>query len=87
MTDKDRQPGLPNLPVALKPRDRLELEMVVLDEDPQDAREFLDEHGVEIGEGDDPLAVCTKWLRRIEAAERGRLKIRYTDKGPTLDLT
>lgn len=62
--EEHTEPGLPELPAALPPRDRLELEMVVLDEDPFDAREFLERLGIETGEGDDALALCKKWLKR-----------------------
>jgi hypothetical protein len=75
------------LPLALKPRARLELEMVVLDEDPLDAQEFLAEQGIEAGEVADPVAVCKEWLKRIREAEQGKLRIRYDDKGPTMDLS
>ncbi|NIN69188.1 MAG: hypothetical protein GTO63_31805 [Anaerolineae bacterium] len=85
--EKLKEPGLPELPVALKPQDRLELEMVVLDEDPLDARVFLQRLGIETGKGDDPLALCKRWLKRIRGGERGKLRVRYDDKGPTMDLS
>jgi hypothetical protein len=85
--EKPKEPALPDLPVALRPQDRLELEMVVLDKDPLDAREFLHRLGIEIGDADDPLALCKRWLKRIHGGERGKLRIRYDDKGPTMDLS
>ena len=86
-SDEDRLRRFGRLPLALTPRARLELEMVVLDEDSLDAQEFLAEQGIEAGEAADPLAICKEWLKRIREAEQGRLRIRYDDKGPTMDLT
>lgn len=83
--EEHTQPGLPELPAALPPRDRLE--MVVLDEDPFDAREFLERLGIETDEGDDALALCKKWLKSIKGGERGKLRIRHDDQGPTMDLS
>jgi hypothetical protein len=87
MTEQNKEQGLPDLPVALKLQDRQELEMIVLDRDPLDAQEFLERLGIEIGEGDDALATCKEWLRRIKRGEQGRLQIRWEDKGPTMDLS
>jgi len=86
-SDEDRDRCFPQLPLALKPRARLELEMVVLDEDPLDAQQFLVEQGIEAGEQIDPLVICKEWLKRIREAEQGKLRIRYDDKGPSMDLT
>lgn len=61
--------------------------MVVLDEDTSDAREFWERFGIETGERDEAPALCKKWLKRIEGGERGKLRIRYDDKGPTMDLS
>jgi len=88
MTEEEHtEPGLPELPAALPPRGRLELEMIVLDEDPLDAQQFLERLGIETGDGDDALALCKKWLKRIKGGERGKLRIRYDNKGPTMDLS
>lgn len=43
--------------------------------------------GIEIGDADDPLALCKRWLKRIQGGERGKLRIKYDDKGPTMDLS
>ncbi len=56
-SDEDRRRRFGRLPLALTPRARLELEMVVLDEDSLDAQEFLAEQGIEAGEAADPLAI------------------------------
>jgi hypothetical protein len=75
------------LPLTLQPQDRLELEMLVLDQDLADAGELLSRHGIEGGEGTDPLAICTEWLKRLQKAEQKKHRVRYDDKGPTLDLS
>ncbi|HUW94990.1 MAG TPA: hypothetical protein VMW58_04325, partial [Anaerolineae bacterium] len=64
-SDEGGDRRFPQLPLALKPRARLELEMVVLDEDPLDAQEFLVAQGIDAGEGADPLAHCKQWLKWI----------------------
>jgi len=85
--EQGRDPRFPRLPLAFTPRARLELEMVVLDEDTADARDFLAAQGIEVDEESDPLAVCKEWLKRLREAEQGKLSIRYNDKGPTMDLS
>lgn len=77
---------LSNLPKALKPEDRQVLEMLVIDEDPTEAQTFLTEHGITITEQDDPLRICKGWFREIRRGEQGKLQIRFTDKGPTMDI-
>ena len=77
---------LSNLPKALKPKDRQILEMLVIDEDSVEAKTFLTEHGITIVEQDDPLKICRGWFREIRRGEQGKLKIRFTDKGPTMDI-
>lgn len=85
--DQDGDQRSPQLPLALQPAARLELEMVVLDEDPRDAREFLAKHGIEADQDCNPVVLCKEWLKRIREAERGKLRIRYDDKGPTMGLS
>ena len=80
-----RDERFPHLTLALDPEDRLELEMAVLDQDSADARELLSRHGMEGGEGSDPLALCTEWLKRLRETEQQQHHIRYDQKGPTLD--
>ena len=86
-SDEHSDQHFPRLPLALKPRARLELEMLVLDGDRLGAQEFLADQGIEAGAESNPLAVCKEWLKRIREAEQGRLRIRYDEKGPTMDLT
>ena len=73
-------------PAGIKPQDRLSLEMLVVDGDPREAQTFLIDHGITIGEQDDPLRMCKRWFRQIRRGEQGKLEIRLTDKGPTMDI-
>ena len=75
-----------NLPKALKPLDRQVLEMLVVDDDQAGAQEFLIEHGIGLTEGNNPLKICKSWVREIRRGEQGKLQIRFTDKGPTMDI-
>ena len=77
---------LSNLPKALKPEYRQILEMLVVDEDLKEAQTFLTEHGITLAEQDSPLRICKGWLREIRRGEQGKLQIRFTDKGPTMDI-
>jgi hypothetical protein len=86
-SDEDRVRRFEQLPLALKPGARLELEMIVLDQDAVDAAEFLSRHGMEGEQGTDPLALCTEWLKRLQKVERKKHRVRYDDKGPKLDLS
>jgi len=75
-----------NLPKALKPLDRQVLEMLVVDDDQAGAQEFLTEHGIGLAEGNNPLQICKSWVKEIRRGEQGKLQIRFTDKGPTMDI-
>ena len=77
---------LSNLPKALKPLDRQVLEMLVVDDDQTGAQEFLTEHGIGLAEGSNPLKICKSWIKEIRRGEQGKLQIRFTDKGPTMDI-
>jgi len=85
--DVDRDQRITRLPLALQSRARLELEMVVLDEDPLDAQEFLVAQGIDAGEGADPLAHCKQWLKWIREAGQRKLRVGYDDKGLTMDVS
>jgi len=85
-SDEARAGRFPQLPLTIRPEDRLELEMIVLDQDSVEAGEFLTGQGIEFGEAADPLAVCAEWLRRLLQVEHKKHKVRYDDKGPTIDL-
>lgn len=73
-------------PLGLKPQENLVLEMLVTDKDPKEALIFLTEHGISVVEQEDPLRVCKDWFREIRRGEQGKLQIRFTDKGPTMDI-
>ena len=84
---KEQEQGIvKTFPAGLKPQDRLFLGMLVVDEDSAEAQTFLIEHGITIAEKDDPLGICKGWFREIRRGERGKLQIRFTDKGPTMDI-
>jgi hypothetical protein len=74
-SNEDKDPHLPDLPLALVPSSRLELEMVVLDEDRAEAEEFLAGQGIEPEQDADALAVCRAWLKSLREAKRGKLRI------------
>ena len=74
------------LPKALEPLDRQVLEMLVVDDDQAGAQKFLTEHGITIAKQDDPLRICKGWFRKIRRGEQGKLQIRFTDKGPTMNI-
>ena len=85
-SDENRQGRFPQLPLTIRPEDRLELEMIVLDQDSVEAGELLTRQGIEVGDGADPLAVCAEWLKRLLQVEHKKHNVRYDDKGPTIDL-
>jgi hypothetical protein len=86
-SDEGSVQAFPQLPLTIESRARLELEMIVLDQDAEDAGEFLSRHGIEMREGAGPLETCTEWLRRLQITEHKKHRIRYDDKGPALDLS
>lgn len=73
-------------PAGLEPQDRLLLDMLVTDENMEDALVFLTDHGIDVTKDKDPLKACKKWLKEIKRGERGKLEIRFSDKGPTMDI-
>lgn len=73
-------------PAGLEPEDRLLLEMLVIDGDKEDAAVFLTGHGIGVTDGEDPLKVCKTWFGEIRKGERGKLEIRFSDKGPTMAI-
>lgn len=83
---EEEQNIVKEFPARLEPQDRLLLEVLVIDEDTKDALVFLTDHGIDVTEGENPLAVCKGWFSRIKKAERGKLQIRFSDKGPTMDI-
>jgi len=85
-SDEARAGRFPRLPLTIRPEHRLELEMIVLDQDSVEAGEFLTGLGIEVGKGADPLGVCAEWLKRLLQVEHKKHNVRYDDKGPTIDL-
>jgi len=70
MKEQENQQGLPSLPTSLKPEDRLILEMLVIDEDGEEAQLMLSQYEVEIPEDASPLSTCQQWLRSVRDAEK-----------------
>ena len=84
--DKDKNEKLEKLIVkCLQPDKRIVLEMIVLDLDKKRAVDFLTGFGLKIKDSE-AVVYCKKWLKNIEKGEQGKLNIRFTDKGPRMDL-
>ena len=71
--------------IYLQPKERIALEMIVLDSDRNRAVDFLSGYGLKIKDSE-AIVYCKKWLKNIERGEQGRLNIRFTGKGPRMDL-
>ena len=69
----------------LQTKERIALEMIVLDLDKNGAIDFLSGYGLKIKDSE-AIVYCRKWLKNIKKSERGKLNIRFTDKGPRMDL-
>ncbi|MCJ7665481.1 MAG: hypothetical protein MUO59_01940 [Actinobacteria bacterium] len=69
----------------LHPDERIALEMIVLDSDKKRAADFLSAFDLKIKDPD-ALLYCKKWLKIVERGEQGKLNIRLTGKGPSMDL-
>jgi hypothetical protein len=87
VSDENKVRRFEQLPLVLEAGARLELEMIVLDQDATEAAEFLARQGIEREQGAGPLAICTEWLKRLQQVERKKHHVRYDDKGPRLDLS
>ena len=72
--------------IHLKPDERITLEMIVLDRDKKRAADFLSNYGLSMNNSV-ALNYCKKWFKSIEKREKGKLNIRYTDKGPRMDIS
>ncbi len=73
-------------PVGLGPQDRLLLEILVIDEDAEGTSVFLTDHGIGLTEGENSIRVCKSWFKEVRKGEQGKLQIRFSDKGPTIDI-
>jgi len=71
--------------IYLKPKERIALEMIVLDLDKNGAVDFLSGYGSKIKDSE-AIVYCKKWLKNVERGDQGKLNIRFTDKGPRMDL-
>lgn len=71
--------------IYLQPKERIALEMIVLDSDKNGAVDFLSGYGLKIKDSE-AIVYCKKWLKNIERGEQGKLNIRFSDKGPRMDL-
>ncbi len=71
--------------IYLKPKERIALEMIVLDLDKNGAVDFLSGYRLKIKDSE-AIVYCKKWLKNIERGEQGKLNIRFTNKGPRMDL-
>lgn len=71
--------------IYLRPKERIALAMIVLDSDKNGAVDFLSGYRLKIKDSE-AFIYCKKWLRNIERGEQGKLNIRFTDKGPRMDL-
>ncbi len=66
-------------------RDRLDLEIIVLDKDKKSAINFIKKHNINIAEHD-CLKYCTEWLRYIKKGEEEKLKIHFSGSGPKISV-
>jgi hypothetical protein len=69
----------------LNTKERLELEIIVLDKDKRSALNFMRKYNVILNEAES-LKYCTEWLKKIKKGEEGKLKIKFTDKGPRINI-
>ena len=64
---------------------RLELERIVLDKDTGSALNFIKKYNISANETES-LKYCTEWLIKRKKAEEEKLKIRFSDKGPRINI-
>jgi hypothetical protein len=86
-SDEGSVDAFPHLPLTIESKARLELEMIVLDQDAEEAGEFLSRHGIGVREDTGSLQTCAEWLKRLELTEHKKHHIRYDEKGPMIDLS
>ena len=84
--NKNIDPENDYLKISLKPRDKLFLEMIVLDNDEEGAISLLDKYEIEFQEdGSQALKICRKLFNKKIKSKHGKLKIKYNDgSGPTI---
>lgn len=69
----------------LNTKERLELEIIVLDKDKRSALNFMRKYNFILNEAES-LEYCTEWLKKIKKGEQEKLKIKFTDKGPRINI-
>jgi len=69
MIEKE-QDIFPNFPASLDKKDRLFLEMSVVDNDIEEARRLVEKYGIKIPEGVGPISLCGVWLKGLREAEK-----------------
>jgi len=69
----------------LSSKERLELEIIVLDKDKKSALNFMRKHNFILNETES-LKYCTEWLKKIKKGEQEKLKIKFSDKGPRINI-
>ena len=70
---------------SLNEKERMELGIIVLDRDKRSASEFIKKFGLSLNEVES-LKYCSQWLKTIKKAEEGKLKIKLSDKGPSINF-
>ena len=74
-----------NFSFNLNTSERLELEIIVLDKDKKSALNFIRKYNFILNEAES-LEHCTEWLKKIKKGEQEKLKIKFTDKGPRINI-
>jgi hypothetical protein len=69
----------------LNANERLELEIIVLDKDKKAALNFARKHSISFNETES-LKYCIEWLKKIKKGEDEKLKIKFSDKGPRINI-
>ena len=69
----------------LNANERLELEIIVLDRNKKAALNFTRKHNIFLSETES-LDYCIEWLKKIKKGEEEKLKIKFTDKGPKINI-
>lgn len=69
MIEKE-QDIFPKLPASLDKQDRLFLEMLVVDNDMEEAMRLVGKYGIKIPEGVGPVSLCRGWLKGLRKAEK-----------------
>jgi len=69
----------------LNTKERLELEIIVLDKDKKSSLTFIRKYGFILNEAES-LEYCAEWLKKIKKGEQEKMKIKFTDKGPKINI-